>query len=239
MGQAGAVFDQDEATALFDRAHYQAINDARWQAATVILDGLPDMRTCLDVGAGPGWFTEKLAARGYNVIGVEGRPELAAAARTRVPGTHFAVVDIEDPMMAAALPPADLVFCFGLLYHLEDPFRGIRHLHALTRRCLLIETQILPGDELHLRLIAEGRNATQGLRHHALVPTRRALVKMLQVAGFNRIFRYAAPIDHEDFVDTPEKNHRREVFLATDEAFECPDFVREPASDAPKIDYRR
>lgn len=229
---------ENDSTALFDCARYLMINEARWQAAKAILDGLPGIGTCLDAGAGPGWFTAKLAARGYNVMGIEGRSELVQAAQARVPDTPFAVADIEETATATSLPMADLVFCFGLLYHLESPFRAIRHLRALTRRYLLIETQILPGDELHFRLIAEGHNTTQGLRHHALVPTRPALVKMLQVAGFRQILRYTAPVDHEDFVDTPEKTHRREIVLASDNLTDCPNFVLEAAPDAPKVDYR-
>ena len=115
----------------------------------------------------------------------------------------------------------------------------IRHLRALTNRDLLIETQIPPGDELHFRLIAEGKNVTRGLQHHALVPTRQALVKMLQVAGFGRIFRYTVTVNHEDFVDTPEKAHRREIFLATDQLLDRAGFVQEPIPAAPKVDYRR
>ncbi len=229
----------ETATTLFDQDYYIEINEARWQAALAILQALPDIRTCLDAGAGPGWFAAKLSALGYNVVGVEGRPELAGAARDRVANVPFAVVDLEAKNAAAALPPMDLVFCFGLLYHLENPFAAIRHLRVLTRRYMLIETQILPGDGLDLRLIAEGLNATQGLHHHALIPTRQALVKMLTVAGFRRVLRFLGRVDHPDFADLPDRHHRREIFLATDESIDLPDFVEEEERAAPKIDYRR
>ncbi len=237
--QAVASTAAEAATTLFDQDYYIEINEARWQAALAILSGLPEIRTCLDAGAGPGWFAAKLSALGYSVVGVEGRPELAAAARDRVAEVLFAVVDLEAKAAAAALPPSDLVFCFGLLYHLENPFAAIRHLHALTRRYMLIETQILPGEGLDFRLISEGQNATQGLHHHALIPTRQALVKMLKVAGFHRVLRFEGSVDHPDFVDGSEKHHRREIFLATDEVIDLPSFIEEEALAAPKIDYRR
>ena len=39
----------------------------------------------------------------------------------------------------------DLVLCFGLLYHLENPMRTIRHLRALTGQGLLLESMSLRG----------------------------------------------------------------------------------------------
>jgi SAM-dependent methyltransferase len=47
-------------------------------------------RTVVDLGCGPGWETERLAASrpGERVIGVDHNPALVAAARARVPGGH-------------------------------------------------------------------------------------------------------------------------------------------------------
>ncbi|MGO7770990.1 hypothetical protein ACC736_39985, partial [Rhizobium ruizarguesonis] len=76
------------------------------------------------------------------------------------------------------------VFCFGLLYNLENPFAAIRNLHRITEQYLFIETQIALGEGNDLVLVSEGQNQTQGLKFNALIPSRRALVKMLYVAGF-------------------------------------------------------
>lgn len=229
----------EQAATLFDRDYYLEINEARWRAAEAILAGLPGIRTCLDVGAGPGWFAEKLRALGYRVVGAEGRAELVAIARERVPDVPFSLVDVTDAVATGSLPKTDLVFCFGLLYHLENPFAAIRNFFALTGRHLLIETQILPGEGVDLRLVAEGKNATQGLQHHALIPTRRALVKMLKVAGFQWVWRHSGEVEHPDFFDTDERRHRREIFLATREAISPTGFVEETEPAAPKVDYAR
>lgn len=41
----------------------------------------------------------------------------------------------------------DVTFCFGLLYHLEDPVGGMRKLVSVTRRAILVDTNTMPGDD--------------------------------------------------------------------------------------------
>ena len=123
---------------LFDQPYYLEINEARWAAAERIISSLPAIETCIDAGCGPGWFAERLAKRGLVVFGFDGRAELAEEARRRVPRAIFSTVDIASLQAAAFLPRADLVFCFGLLYHLENPFAAVRSLYQASARLLLI-----------------------------------------------------------------------------------------------------
>jgi trans-aconitate methyltransferase len=222
---------------LFDQPYYLEINEARWTAAEKILDALPALETCLDIGCGPGWFAERLVQRGYRVFGAEGRAELTEEASRRVPAAFFATMDLTDLQASKCLPMVDLAFCFGLLYHLENPFATIRTIHRSTRDFALIETQIAPLDGPCFQLISEGRNETQGLTHHAVIPSRAALVKMLYVAGFSQVMRYTGAVDHVDFVDSQDRRHRREIFLASKKAGNYPDFVVEAEPVTPKIDY--
>jgi len=222
---------------LFDQHYYLEINEARWAVAEKILDTLPPVQTCLDIGCGPGWFAERLVRRGCRVFGVEGRAELTEEACRRVSTEFFATMDLTDMQASKYLPVVDLAFCFGLLYHLENPFSTIRTIHRSTRDFALIETQVAPLDGPYFWLISEGRNETQGLTHHAVIPSRAALVKMLYVAGFRQVMRYTGEVGHVDFVDTPERRHRREIFLASKTAGNYPNFVVESDPVTPKIDY--
>ena len=223
---------------LFDADYYIEINLKRWAVAERLLDQLPELHTCLDVGCGPGWFSARLAARGLAVLALDGRAELIEEARRRTPSILFSVANVQSLDAMAAIPAVDIVFCFGLLYHLENPFAAIRNLRRCTRKHLLIETQILPASEPYARLISEGRNETQGLDFHSLVLSRAALVKMLFVAGFRSVERYVGDVDHEDFQDTPAKKHRREIFLIGDLPAGLPNFetLTDPVSH--KIDYQ-
>jgi SAM-dependent methyltransferase len=223
----------------FDQPYYIEINHARWMVAQSVLSRLiPKPNTCIDVGCGPGWFSDRLLELGFKVIGIDGRRELADEAARRVPQAHFVTLDITSAAAVAALSPADLIFCFGLLYHLENPFAAIRNLHHLTAKYLLIETQIAPASGNDFVLVSEGQNETQGLNFHAVIPSRRALLKMLYVAGFESVYRFTGDVSHCDFNDTPNRLHRREIFLAVkSRRITLSDFVLESVPATPKIDY--
>jgi SAM-dependent methyltransferase len=224
---------------LFDDAYYIQINEARWRAAEKMLDLLGRPGSCLDAGCGPGWFAQRLVARGWSVTGTDGRDDLLDVARNRVPAAKFLALNIEAASETRSLPVVDLVFCFGLLYHLENPFAAIRNLHRCTGKHMLIETQLAPEVSPTFHLVSEGENETQGLTFHAVIPSRSALVKMLHVAGFASVQRYAGAVEHEDFVETPGRKRRRDIFLAGTEPVKHPDFIDEPEPRTPKIDYSR
>ena len=110
---------------LFDQSYYIEINEARWHMAEKILNEIQHgqeerLQSCIDVGCGPGWFTKRLLAYGLSVVGIDGRDELIQVARGRVPEGEFYQIDVESKREVAALSSADLVFCFGLLYHVEN-----------------------------------------------------------------------------------------------------------------------
>lgn len=229
---------------LFDEPYYIEINEARWSLAASVIAALHGQRpggltTCLDVGSGPGWFAERLVGLGLEVVGAEGRADLAVEAARRVPGASFRTVNVESEVEMGALGVFDLVFCFGLLYHTENPFRVLRNLEQRTGAALLLETQVLPGDEPNLCLIGEGQNETQGLTYHSMVASRPALVRMLQTAGFAWVARFTGRVEHPDFVETPERHARRAVYLAGRQPFTVPEFVTEPLVQVGKYDYTR
>ena len=224
----------------FDQPYYTRINEARWRMAQHTVKELPAIKSCLDVGCGPGWFSERLVDLGLDVVGLDGREIIVAEATKRVPMARFYMQDITGSLLDTVVSPADLVFCFGLLYHLENPFAAIRNLHRLTNKFLFVETQIVPGSENNLVLVSEGNNETQGLHYHALVPSRNALLKMLYVSGFHKIYRFTGSINHEDFYDSSEREHRREIYLAVKSGeLVMPGFVYEEQPFAPKINYSK
>jgi len=229
---------------LFDEPYYIEINEARWKMARRAIDTLKKqapggLKTCADVAAGPGWFSEKLVQAGLSVTGVEGRLELIEAAAQRVPEARFVQANVEVAAEMRALGAFDLTFCFGLLYHTENPFAVIRNLASLTGKVLFIESQVLPTDEPILRLVSEGQNETQGLTFHSIIASRTALVKMLQTAGFTWVAEHTGNVEHADFHDTAEKYRRRGVYLAARQPFNVPDFRTCPPAQAPKPDFAK
>ena len=227
---------------LFDKPYYLRINEARWAVAEKVLNEIKinnglDLSNCLDVGCGPGWFTQKLITRGVTVEGIDGRTEVIEQARKRVPNARFYCVDVESKTQMANFSRADLVFCFGLLYHTENPFRVIRNLYSLTEKILLIESIIVPGDNPIAWLVEEGKNETQGLTHHAMILSKDCAIKMLQIAGFEYVYEYMGQVDHEDFIETEIKYRRRRIFIASKLKLSINNLNQLPKIATPKYDF--
>lgn len=157
----------------FDTPSARRLNQARaevlGQLLEVVRRTMP-LRTALDVGCGIGFFAGRLQQDGLDVQAVDGRAENAAEARRRNPTLPVTVQDVENPRIVS-LGTFDLVLCFGLLYHLENPFLAVRHLAALTGSVLLIESVVAPRHDPVTVLYEEPVAANQGLRYIALVPT--------------------------------------------------------------------
>jgi FkbM family methyltransferase len=107
-----------------------------------------------------------------------------------------------------------LVLCFGLLYHLENPFQAIRNLYALSHPYLLIETMIAPDRSAVSVLYEESQSNNQGLNYIAWMPTESGFVKMLYQAGFEGVYRSTPLPEHEQFRHSLLRRKARTVFLA-------------------------
>jgi SAM-dependent methyltransferase len=198
---------------IFDSEPYRHLDGAR---GAVLRRAIPEaraalgLRSAVDVGCGVGTLSALLAELGLEVTAVDARAENVEEGARRHPGLRFVRADAEDPELGR-LGRFDLVACFGLLYHLENPFRAIRNLHLLTGRLLLIETACLPGTAPTLELRDEWRGADQGLGGLGFYPTEAALVKMLRASGFSHVHPFAALPDHPHYHDRPGPKARTMV----------------------------
>jgi FkbM family methyltransferase len=204
-----------DATA-FDRPHYLALNKTRGETIRQLLATVRPvlkLTTALDAGCGLGFFSALLEEAGLAVKGFDGRLENVIEARRRFPRIPFAERDIEDRGIVE-LGEFDLVLCFGLLYHLENPMRAIRHLRALTGSGLLLESMCVPGSGSTMMLREEPRQEDQSLTDTAVYPTETCLVKMLYRAGFATVYRVSVMPDHDDFRESEWSERRRTVLFA-------------------------
>ena len=201
----------------FDQHHYQRLIRAREEAIRNVLHRLSPalgLKTALDAGAGVGFFSQTLADCGLSVSGFDGRAENVVEARKRFPHIAFQQADLEDRSILA-LGKFDLVLCFGLLYHLENPLLAIRHLRSLTEKCLLLESMCVPDDKPSMLLREEPSEVDQGLTDVACYPSEDSLIKMLYRAGFGFVYRLAPLPKHDDFCETFEHRRKRTVLLAS------------------------
>ncbi|MGB6198451.1 MAG: methyltransferase domain-containing protein [Candidatus Acidiferrales bacterium] len=179
------------------------------------------LRTALDVGCGVGHFSAFLRDAGFTVTGVDGREENIAEARSRHTGIDFRVADAEDPHLSA-LGEFDLVLAFGLLYHLENPFRAVRNLRGLTGKLLLVESLFVPGEVPMLLLLDEYAVHDQSLGGVSCYPTEGAIIKMAYRSGFPHAYRFRKYPDHEQFRRVGERDRVRTLIAASNPEMHSP-----------------
>jgi FkbM family methyltransferase len=212
---------------VFDTPDALRIVEARQSAVRPLLAELRQelrMKTAVDVGCGVGRFSSFLQELGYKVTGLEGREHNVQEARCRYPDIEFHQADVENEAIARQ-GTFDLAFCFGLLYHLENPLLAIRHLRALTTGGLLLESMCIPDAQASMLLLNEPRLENQSLTDVAFYPSESCLVKMLYRAGFSAVYRLAVLPDHEEFRETAELARRRTVLFASTESVNSPHLV--------------
>lgn len=202
---------------IFDARHYESLNTSRAAVVSDLLNEVKTplaLRTAIDVGCGLGFFSKLLASLGLRVTAVDGRRQNIEEAQARHPEIDFHYFDVEDSSLCG-FGQFDLVFCFGLLYHLENPLLAIRHLHAMTKNLLLVEGVIFPGNEPIMGLVDEALADDQGLNHFAFYPTEACLEKMLYKAGFSHIYKFAVMPDHPGYRETKRLPRVRTMLAAS------------------------
>jgi len=181
--------------------------------------------TALDAGCGLGDFSSYLAGRGLKVTAVDGRAENIAEAGTRHKDVEFHVVDVESSRMRE-FGHFDLVLCYGLLYHLENPFKALRSLSELTAKIMLIETMIIPGRWPMAGIVDEAPGEDQGLNYHAFIPAEPALIRMLYYSGFKNVYALSQLPNHEHFRDGIVHKRKRTILAASKSDIRHPMMLR-------------
>jgi FkbM family methyltransferase len=201
----------------FDQKDYRKMTEARGKTIQRVVSKLKPalgLLSAVDAGCGVGFFSQTLSECGLRVCGFDARGENVEEARRRFPGIPFERADVQDGAILQ-LGSFDLVLCFGLLYHLESPLLAIRHLRALTEKCLLLESMCIPEIKSSMLLREEPPREDQSLAEVACYPSEGSLAKMLYRAGFSYVYRVLSLPDHDDFRETAEHKRRRTVLLAT------------------------
>lgn len=188
--------------------------------------------SAVDLACHQGWFAAHLAERGFgSVLGIDARPEHVADATLmrdalQLEALSFRQSDVHT-LDTAALGTHELVLCFGLIYHLENPVGALRVARALTKRLCLVETQVVPGmggwvDYGSYRFVrplkgsfgiidetGETHGPEASTTGICLVPSTEALVWIMQRLGFSRVEVLPVPEDgYEQLV------HHKRIMVA-------------------------
>src|SRR5581483_6743421 len=184
-------------TDVFDSPEALAINEARMSHVSALGVPLAGKRV-LDVGCGVGHLAVYLAKLRCIVTCVDGREENIALLRQRHPEFEARVADAErDPLGASGR--FDVVFSYGLLYHLENPMAALRNMASACDEMLLLETIVCDHTAPLLRMEDEYLAANEALTTTGCRPTPAYVALALNRCGFAHVYTPTVPPDHEDF----------------------------------------
>lgn len=212
----------NEKTTVFDVPGYLEITNARLAhlaSMKIPLSG----KSIIDVGCGTGRLTEFLVGQGANVFGVDGREDNIQQMQMFYPNVKAEVMDLEtDDLLKYG--PFDIVFCYGILYHLSDPLHFIKNAEKVCNGMILIETCITDALESVCKIVMEdGTNNSQSIHHAGSRPSPSYVIFCLKKAGFPFIYEPREKPAHPDFLYTKQNNYAsyqnghliREIFIAS------------------------
>lgn len=122
---------------------------ARWEQIVPHLSS--DLRgwRVLDIGCNAGFYSLEFARRGADVTAIDVDPHFLAqatwAARQFGLSGHIEFRRCSVYQLAHEREQYDLVWFFGVLYHLRYPLLALDILRRLTRRQLVVQTLTMPG----------------------------------------------------------------------------------------------
>jgi SAM-dependent methyltransferase len=224
----------DDALALFARKGLEAGPDApqvgeanavkvrRVMQLTSDLTSKPfEELRILDLGCGEGVYAIEAALRDAEVRAIDARTErmnegAAVAARHGLDRVTFSQEDVRA-VAVDTHGEFDVVYCLGLLYHLDAPdvFELLQSVHGLCRELLLIDTLIATEPEVEIGFEGRTYEGARAREHQAGDPaevrrsrllrsidnefavrlTRSALVRALGDTGFSTVLECHAPLE--------------------------------------------
>ena len=188
---------EDSPFAVFLAPNAQAINRARQQHLASLGLDLAGKKV-LEVGAGIGLHTPFFLERGCEVTVTDGRAENVAEIARRLPTVRTAMVDLEVDQSLDALGRFDIVYCYGLLYHLGNPERALARLAEVCDGMLLLETAVSPGTHDELLFVRDPDYFNQAISGVGCRPTRLWVLNRLRML-FGHAYIPRTQPDHVDF----------------------------------------
>ncbi len=184
---------------VFGSARFQRINQKRLEHLASLGLEFAGLRV-LEVGAGIGDHTKFFLDRGCQVVSTDARPEHLKVLRSRYSNIKVGHLDLDHPLAPANIEETfDIVYCYGLLYHLKKPAEAIEFMSRLWRQVLLIETCVAFGDGESLHLAKQSPDySSASVSGDSCLPTRKWVYKRLR-QHFEFVYMPTTQPDHEEF----------------------------------------
>jgi SAM-dependent methyltransferase len=135
-----------------------------WKAAhktinLFIPDGDKNKMRVVDLGCLEGGYTVELARLGFQTLGIEAREENIQKCNyvkqhLTLPNLNFVKDDVRNLTKYGTF---DITFCYGLLYHLDDPAAFLKTIGNNTTKLLLLHTHFALENDLLYELSTVNR----------------------------------------------------------------------------------
>ncbi len=183
---------------VFDAPDAMALNRARLAHLESL--GLPlSGKSVLDAGCGVGHLAQFFVERGCHTVCVDARSENIDRLRALYPDLEAAVANVETGRLAD-FGVFDIVFCYGLLYHLANPVAGLANIAEACGGLLLLETMIADHPLPLCRLADEpSETLNQAVGGMGSRPTPAFVAMALTRLGFPFVYAPLIPPGHPDF----------------------------------------
>jgi SAM-dependent methyltransferase len=183
-------------TETFDTPEALQLNRARLSHLESL--GLPlQNKSVLDVGCGVGHLAQLFLAQNCRVVCLDGRRENIESLRARYPRLTGHVMNVESDL--SQFGQFDIVFSYGLLYHLENPIAALRHMAAVCNELLLLETIVCDYNQPLLLLEDETKTFSQALYGIGGRPSPSFVVMALDRIGIPFVYAPKIQPDHPNF----------------------------------------
>ncbi len=215
LGQGVRVTPNASPVGTVDPERFRAGHAPMWEAVLGACGGSLEGLSVLDAGCFQGYWTLEAARAGAaRAVGFDARPEPVEQARfcARAIGLPNASFETGDLLDIGRFGAFDVVFLFGVLYHVDRPVEFLDRVRRVTRRLVVVNTDVLPLDEPVIQLRYEDPAMELNAAGGALVtvPSVSAVVRMLRHVGFGGVeVLPPAPGGAEAY-----RRWRRAIFLA-------------------------
>lgn len=202
----------------FHSFHYLRHNQRRQEHLASLGLNLAQLNV-LEVGAGIGDHTSFFLDRDCQVVVTEARTENLEILKLRYPDLQILHLDLDNPV-ASLNQQFDVVYCYGVLYHLTKPSEAIQFMSEHCQGLLLLETCVSYGDDEAIHPCSEvAENPTQSIVGQGCRPTRKWVYNQLR-QFFEFVYLPITQPNHEEFpldwASRPETtNLTRSVFIAS------------------------
>ena len=178
----------------------------------------------LEVGCGIGILTHFFEERDCEIVSTDGQAANVVENLRRHPWREGSVfmVDLEDPNSHKQHGTFDVMFCYGLLYHLGKPAECIASMTQMCTGLFLLETRVNPHDNGKANLGREKAGAEKAIHGRNCRPARDWTMARLK-EQFKHVYVTQQQPNHPFFpTKWPGGKHSRAVFVASHSPLDLP-----------------